>query len=287
MVVCVTDFGVSKMMTQEMSKAAGTPMYMSPEIINGGAYSFSADTYSFAFIVWELFARKLPYGDMIPWEITKGVCESGLRPEPLNDPIDVLTDRCWAQAPQKRPTFAAILEYLKTLQSNLRLNGEAAFAEACRSKLMMLDVEDKPPVTPGSKFTDKVRRLTGTASMGAAMGTPPPAHASPASSSAGSLPLSVPKSPSQSSDLGEHPLSPGLSSKTILNLLPVRKTSPGSAEQRKSDRDRTNSTGSLSEPSGPSAGGTVRRKSDNGSDAVATPPKKSGSSTFRSDKVDL
>ncbi len=113
MVVCVTDFGVSKMMTQEMSKAAGTPMYMSPEIINGGAYSFSADTYSFAFIVWELFARKLPYGDMIPWEITKGVCESGLRPEPLNDPIDVLTDRCWAQAPQKRPSFAAILEWYR------------------------------------------------------------------------------------------------------------------------------------------------------------------------------
>ncbi len=55
--VCVTDFGVSKMMTQEMSKAAGTPMYMSPEILNGKPYSLAADTYSFAFIVWELVAR--------------------------------------------------------------------------------------------------------------------------------------------------------------------------------------------------------------------------------------
>ncbi len=261
MVVCVTDFGVSKMMTQEMSKAAGTPMYMSPEIINGGAYSFSADTYSFAFIVWELFARKLPYGDMIPWEITRGVCENGMRPDPLNDPIDALTSRCWAQQPQKRPSFGVILDYLRELQSSLRLNGEPCFAEACQSNLPILDMVVEKPVSPVSKFTEKVRRLTGA--LPAASTQSAPGNLSGATSPSN-------KSPQQSTD---DPLSPGTSSKSILNLLPVRKSNNSTASEtlRKSDRERTGSAGS--------AGEGRRKVSDQGPDSA-----RKGS---RNEKVDL
>jgi hypothetical protein len=87
----------------------------------------------------------------------------------------------------------------------------------------------------------------------------------------------VPKSPSQSGEFSEHTLSPGLSSKTILNLLPVRKNSPGSVtDQRRSDRERTNSAGSVAEV------GSGRRKSDNATDSGSASAPKKSSSTIRS-----
>ncbi len=240
MVVCVTDFGVSKMMTQEMSKAAGTPMYMSPEILNGGAYSFSADTYSFAFIVWEIFSRKLPYGEMIPWEITKHVVESAMRPEPLNDPMDVLTNRCWAQDPQQRPSFSAILAYLKALQSSLRLNGQAAFAEACMSQIGLLDKPVDLPVSPSPIDVD-VSRALGGSFLGVA-----------------------PQTKQAFSPREQQPSS----SKSILSLLPLRKTgdvqNPRKSFGEKS-RSRTSSSGVMDQPAMLSPGPTNRKPSDKGS----------------------
>jgi serine/threonine protein kinase len=220
------------MMTQEMSKAAGTPMYMSPEILNGGAYSFSADTYSFAFIVWEIFSRKLPYGDMIPWEITKHVVESAMRPEPLNDPMDVLSVRCWAQDPQKRPSFFGILAYLKALQSCVRLNGPSAFAEACTSQLFLLD---------------KTSEDSGSRSPGGGM-------------------LSAPKSSFSSTSPRVEPASQQTSSKSILNLLPLRKTgeSPlGRKSFGEKSKGRTNSSGSV-ELTPPSKGDKAGQLSPSG-----------------------
>jgi hypothetical protein len=91
--------------------------------------------------------------------------------------------------------------------------------------------------------------------------------------------LALPKPLPAAVEGADRPLSPNLSSKTILNLLPVRKNSPGSADQRKSDRERTTSAGSIAESG-------MRRKSDNGVGEAASPvpaaqPAKKGSSTLR------
>merc|ERR1711991_217125 len=239
MVVCVTDFGVSKMMTQEMSKAAGTPMYMSPEIIEGKTYSFSADTYSFAFVVWELFARKLPYGDMIPWEITKQVCDDGLRPEPLDDPIDLLCNRCWDQDPNKRPTFAMILHYLKEIQQALRDKGESAFAAACIAKRSILDEFVANAIDSTPRINSKLKRISGFSDMDGASGSfaaslkVSPKHLLTASPSA-ETPTSPPAGSGGSSSSSQ--------SKSILNMLPLTRGRKSFAERR-SHEDAVNGGG--------------------------------------------
>lgn len=60
--VAVVDFGISRMIDLTMSKKnIGTPIYSAPEVLSGQPYDFSADVYSFAFVIWELLAREVPY----------------------------------------------------------------------------------------------------------------------------------------------------------------------------------------------------------------------------------
>jgi serine/threonine protein kinase len=231
MVCCVTDFGVSKMMTQEMTKAAGTPMYMSPEILNGGAYAYSADMYSFAFIVWEIFARKLPYGDMIPWEITKKVCDDDMRPEPLMDPMDMVTSRCWDKDPQKRPTFLAMLDYLRRVQAALRNGGETAFREPLREHLSVLDDCDRNVcVTPNHGTMSKLRKLTGMDSLATVSSTSALMTGSPSS------PPATLSGSESSPALGGSATSSSSSSKFILNMLPMSRGRRSVSKDKEKDQ---------------------------------------------------
>lgn len=60
--VSVVDFGISRMIDLSMSKKnIGTPIYSAPEVLCGKPYSFSADVYSFSFVIWELLSRQVPY----------------------------------------------------------------------------------------------------------------------------------------------------------------------------------------------------------------------------------
>jgi len=111
--VKVADFGVSRLVTEKATKAVGTPMYMAPEILGGEKYALSSDVYSYAFVLWEMVTREVPYGKLTPWEITKGVCEEGLRPEiPEECPFQELIAVCWSSDASKRPTFTKIINYL-------------------------------------------------------------------------------------------------------------------------------------------------------------------------------
>ena len=227
MVVCVTDFGVSKMMTQEMTKAAGTPMYMSPEILEGRPYMFSADTYSFGFVIWELLARKLPYGEMIPWEITKKVVEEELRPEPLNHALDALTNVCWAQNPNLRPNFTMILHYLKEIQSAHRMGGDIAFKEACVQHFSILTVfeANSIPVTPRIVSVNKARADSGYG--GTSMATASEMrHSASAMLGGGGGGNSTLDEPSGSETSG------ATSSKFILNMLPLTRGRKSYSERK-------------------------------------------------------
>lgn len=116
--VAVVDFGISRMIDLTMSKKnIGTPIYSAPEVLCGQPYSFSADVYSFAFVMWELVAREVPYKQHKQQAyIINGVCNEGLRPpEPKGCPPQLwqLIQRCWQQDPAQRPTFANVVVGLK------------------------------------------------------------------------------------------------------------------------------------------------------------------------------
>ena len=64
----VADFGLSRITDKLMTRGVGTPIYTSPEALAGRSYTLKADVYSFAFVLWELVTRKIPFAELPPFE---------------------------------------------------------------------------------------------------------------------------------------------------------------------------------------------------------------------------
>ena len=47
-----------------MTRGVGTPIYTAPEALGGNIYSQKADVYSFAFVLWELVTRQIPFAEL-------------------------------------------------------------------------------------------------------------------------------------------------------------------------------------------------------------------------------
>ena len=84
----ITDFGIAKVVTDQHTKAGtmvlGTPLYMSPEQIQGDKVDHRADIYALGVMLYELVCGRPPFVDgyiefqhvhsMVP-EISNGVIE--------------------------------------------------------------------------------------------------------------------------------------------------------------------------------------------------------------------
>ncbi|ELP86082.1 protein serine/threonine kinase, putative [Entamoeba invadens IP1] len=108
----LTDFGSSRnvnlMMTNmTFTKGIGTPTYMAPEVLKNEKYTKSADVYSFAITMFEVFGWQDAYNQDIfkfPWKIAEFVT-SGQRPERLDDiplSVFVLIECAWGRVPKER-----------------------------------------------------------------------------------------------------------------------------------------------------------------------------------------
>ena len=58
--VRLIDFGLSKQSNKQQKTMAGTPLYMSPELLNG-KYGPGADMWSLGVILYTLVSGKLPF----------------------------------------------------------------------------------------------------------------------------------------------------------------------------------------------------------------------------------
>ena len=90
---------------------------MAPEMFAGGSYTEKVDVYSFAMVLFELFARELPFAGTdsfsVPLQVTKG-----LRPKlPKHVPKvwAKLIAQCWHDKPSKRPTFERISDSIRAI----------------------------------------------------------------------------------------------------------------------------------------------------------------------------
>ncbi|XP_071970446.1 protein kinase C delta type-like [Engystomops pustulosus] len=63
--VKLADFGLAVKKTQDICGKAGTPRYVAPEVLRGGAYNLAADWYSFGVVLFQL-ATGLPSSRCIP-----------------------------------------------------------------------------------------------------------------------------------------------------------------------------------------------------------------------------
>ena len=120
--VKITDFGVSRMVGEYMTGQQGTCHWMAPEVLASQPYSLAADVYSYAIVLWEIFARETPYKGtnhvMIPYQ----VLYHGARPElswikdEIPDPLKNLITQAWDANPQSRPSFPEIINILNSIQ---------------------------------------------------------------------------------------------------------------------------------------------------------------------------
>jgi serine/threonine protein kinase len=118
----VTDFGTSRavnnLFQMTMTKGAGTPLYMAPELLQGQKhYSSSVDVYSYGIVcavVWN--DGTLPYSEynfQNPLQMQNAVI-NGTRPHlssqtPQN--VQELIQCCWNSSPSSRPSFNDIIGF--------------------------------------------------------------------------------------------------------------------------------------------------------------------------------
>jgi len=101
---------------------AGTPMYWSPEMHREERYGTSADVFSFALVVWELYAMRKPFSGWTRQQLLVHVGNGEARPTPMppeSMPIAVATlvQRCWQKDSSARPAMTEVLATLNSLNS--------------------------------------------------------------------------------------------------------------------------------------------------------------------------
>merc|ERR1712038_790529 len=120
------DFGLATTLTSkkkiqrnqyQLTTNTGTRRYMAPEVYHGLPYGKPADVYSFALIIWEVFALKTPFKNETRESHVKKVygtmqCRPKIK---LHWPmmLQMLIRECWSADPKARPDFDHIELHLK------------------------------------------------------------------------------------------------------------------------------------------------------------------------------
>ncbi len=124
----ITDFGVAKIMSQQMTQAGtmmGTPSYMSPEQVQGIAITGRADQFSLAVIAYEVLTGEKPFAaEYMPTLLYKIVREDPLPPQRLNNTlspqVETVIRRALAKLPEDR--YDTCAEFINALATACNAN---------------------------------------------------------------------------------------------------------------------------------------------------------------------
>ncbi|ETV99099.1 TKL protein kinase, variant 1 [Aphanomyces invadans] len=115
----ISDFGLARVKAhhQTMTGNCGTTQWMAPEVLAAEKYTEKADVFSFGVVCWETVTRACPYDGLSQIQAALGVLNHNLRPTipPTCPPfLKKLMTVCWGPVPEKRPTFAQIIDMLNS-----------------------------------------------------------------------------------------------------------------------------------------------------------------------------
>lgn len=134
--VCkVSDFGHSRILNltagvwEHRTESMGCVTHMPPELfaLDGACLTKAVDVYSFGIIIWQLFARKVPFAGLIPQqvavivskgkrlEVPRALCAPTYQVQRLKDMFEECTDFKMS----KRPTFSKVQEFLMATQKSM------------------------------------------------------------------------------------------------------------------------------------------------------------------------
>lgn len=114
----ICDFGMSRNIdgTDVLTGGIGTYRWMAPEVLDSKPYSFKADVYSYAIVLWELLTQDIPFRGLPELQVSINVVQKDARPLfPQNSPQKIvkLIKRCWDKDPDLRPDFETIAKMFK------------------------------------------------------------------------------------------------------------------------------------------------------------------------------
>ncbi|BFU19660.1 tyrosine kinase, putative [Entamoeba histolytica] len=160
----ITDFGTSRAVQEyegNYTCGVGTPVYMAPELLSKEPYTITADQFSFAIMMYEVYIQGKPYSSeqfKMPWDIAKFVI-AGKRLERKDTMTDVwwnVITQCWDHIPSKRPAFKDVAvmlqDELATLIPTFAENKEVTSPQKLREE----------SIDPNMKTTTTTTTLTST-----------------------------------------------------------------------------------------------------------------------------
>jgi serine/threonine protein kinase len=171
----ITDFGVAKIMSQQMTVAGtmmGTPSYMSPEQVQSGTITGRADQFALAVIAYETLTGEKPFAaEYLPTLLYKIVREDPLPPQRLNNTLSPQVDKILRQALAKIPEdrFETCTEFINALALACNANpawtplprGASPNMPTAGSAAEMADTvaDTRPTAPPAGANTDATRIL--------------------------------------------------------------------------------------------------------------------------------
>jgi len=124
----ITDFGVAKIMSQQMTLAGtmmGTPSYMSPEQVQSDNITGRADQFSLAVIAYEVLTGEKPFAaEYLPTLLYKIVREDPLPPQRLNNTLSQQVEPIFRRALAKIPDdrYDTCAEFINALAAACNAN---------------------------------------------------------------------------------------------------------------------------------------------------------------------
>ena len=112
--VKIGDFGVSRVLrnTAELAKTViGTPLYMSPEILDNKNYNSKSDIWSMGCILYELMCLRLPFNGKSMPELCRNIMLSSYVQPPSHYSTEIrqLLKELLSKAPRERPGINSVL----------------------------------------------------------------------------------------------------------------------------------------------------------------------------------
>jgi serine/threonine-protein kinase len=150
----VTDFGVAKFISQQMTQAGsmmGTPNYMAPEQIEGAQITGRADQFALAAVAYELLCGEKPFvADYIPTLFFRIVREDPKAADQVNPSLSPAINRALQKGLAKSATdrFESCTAFINALSEALDARPEWAPPYRMEPVVVPLPVEPEPERNP-------------------------------------------------------------------------------------------------------------------------------------------
>ena len=95
---------------------SGTPSYLAPEIFQKKAYDEKIDVFSFGTLLWETFARSVPFEGIDPMDILPKLLKEESLGGIIPKSISKIVNDCRSINPDNRPDFEKIVQLLEYIE---------------------------------------------------------------------------------------------------------------------------------------------------------------------------